>query len=141
MNIKRHWRHSRYWTVILLLLPGFSAASEPARLLPDEINRIGALDRPVVTPDEKTLYFYKQRDLQANLWTARRVNGIWRDPVLLEGAETRLNELVNSVSANGNMLLIQSDGYTPTAGGWDLYYRRKRKGGWGPRKTFPDSCE
>ena len=105
------------------------------------INSMGREYVPVISPDMKRLYF-TGRDRDDNIggediYVSDYINNRWTIARPLEGKiNTESNEFINSISADGDMLVLFGN-YEGTLGRGDNFYVQRTKNGWSSVKTFP----
>ncbi len=96
---------------------------------------------PVITIDGKKMYFtgtgrpdsYRGEDI----FSADFVNGSWQPAkIMRKPFSTRDDDAVNSVSADGNILVLFGN-YKGAFGGGDNFYVEKTQTGWSDIKPFP----
>jgi outer membrane protein OmpA-like peptidoglycan-associated protein len=96
---------------------------------------------PVISPDGRKLYF-TGRDRPdgiggEDIFVSYFVNGSWTQGKLLSGnINTESNEYMNSISADGNILVLFGN-YENSLGRGDNFYVEKTAKGWSEIKTFP----
>jgi len=96
---------------------------------------------PVISPDMKTLYFTgKDREGGVggeDIFISYYVNNRWTIAVpLCCNINTESNEYINSISADGNILLLFGN-YQGSLGRGDNFYVERLKDGWSPIQHFP----
>ncbi len=105
------------------------------------INSLGREYGPVLSPDMKKLYF-TGRDREDNIggediYVSYYVNNRWSIAHPLSGGiNTESNEYINSISADGSMLVLFGN-YEGTLGRGDNFYVERTKNGWSGVKPFP----
>lgn len=105
------------------------------------INSGGAEYCPVLTPNMKTIYF-TGRDREDNIggedvYVAYYLSNHWSIAAPLQGKiNTESNEFVNSISADGNILVLFGN-YEGQLGRGDNFYSEKTPAGWSEVKPFP----
>lgn len=97
------------------------------------INTSGWESQPVVTPDEKYLFFASRRKGGkggSDIWMSVKLkNGKWSAPVNLgDSINTPGNEMAPFLYADNKTLVFSSDGW-PSLGGKDIFISRKDKAG------------
>lgn len=97
---------------------------------------------PVITIDGKKIYFtgtgrpdsYKGEDI----FSAEFINGVWQTAKIMRRPfSTKEDDAVNSVSADGNILVIFGN-YKGAYGGGDNFFAEKTSTGWSDIKPFPE---
>jgi len=106
---------------------GFSEWSAPVNIGPP-INTQWDDNVPVLSKDEKTLYFTSTRPGSINgsedIWVAKRKNknAPWQEPVSLgTGINTEYMERMRSISDDGRVILFQSNRPVGGYGGTDIW--------------------
>ena len=98
---------------------------------------------PVLTADGKRLYFTKDNSTtedgyDEDVMVSEFREGMWQ-PANLVGTtiDTKDNESVNGISADGNRIMLFGN-YDDSYGGGDLFFSEKQAdGAWGPVQHFP----
>lgn len=96
---------------------------------------------PVISPDGKKLFF-TGRDREdgiggEDIYASYNINGLWTLAKMLAGnINTESNEYINSISADGNILVLFGN-YENSLGRGDNFYVEKTPRGWSEIKTFP----
>lgn len=96
---------------------------------------------PVISPDGKKLYF-TGRDREdgiggEDVFVSYFVNNSWTQAKLITGnINTESNEYMNSISADGNILVLFGN-YENSLGRGDNFYVEKTAKGWSEIKVFP----
>lgn len=105
------------------------------------INSMGREYVPVIAPDMKKLYF-TGRDREDNIggediYVSYYVNNRWTIATPISGKiNTESNEFINSISADGNMLVLFGN-YEGSLGRGDNFYVERTKHGMSEVKIFP----
>ena len=105
------------------------------KLLPDPLNRFSSQYFPVLTVDQKTLFFTarsNQTHGKENIYISRKdASGNWSSPQPLTGKiNTEYNEGTCSISANGKMLVFAACSRPGNHGICDLYVTYKQGDQW-----------
>ncbi|WP_028979701.1 OmpA family protein [Sporocytophaga myxococcoides] len=86
-----------------------------------------------LSPDERTLYFVRAENFQANrdiYYCSRTLGGKWSVPKKLEGINTPYDEDAPFIHPDGKTLYFSSKGHS-TMGGYDIFKSEKTAtGGW-----------
>ncbi|MBO9700149.1 MAG: OmpA family protein [Sporocytophaga sp.] len=86
-----------------------------------------------LSPDERTLYFVRAENFQANrdiYYCSRTLGGKWSVPKKLEGINTPFDEDAPFIHPDGKTLYFSSKGHS-TMGGFDIFKSEKTaSGGW-----------
>ena len=96
---------------------------------------------PVISPDGKKLFF-TGRDREdgiggEDIFVSYNINGLWTISKPLAGnINTESNEYINSISADGNILVLFGN-YENSLGRGDNFYVEKTPKGWSEIKIFP----
>ena len=98
------------------------------------INTKGHEYAPVVTVDNKTMYFCgrnrKNNIGLEDIFVSKQENNIWTEPKLINGINTPMaHEAPLAISADGNTLIIYFNR--------DIYYSKKQYGSWRLPRKFP----
>ncbi|MEM9065635.1 MAG: hypothetical protein AAGB51_09125 [Planctomycetota bacterium] len=103
--------------------------TEPERL-PAPINLSGDDYEPRLTADGKSMFLVRGRaGDNADIYTSTNTDGVWSDPVPLEGINTGADELGPVPTADGRGLYFYSD-RAGTLGGYDLWITQRTTEGW-----------
>lgn len=106
------------------------------------INSLGKEYSPVISPDMKKLFFTGQ-DREDNIggediFISQYVNGRWTiSKPLIGKINTESNEYINSISADGNVLVLFGN-YLNALGRGDNFYTVKTKSGFSEVQQFPE---
>jgi len=89
---------------------------------------------PVISADDNSLYFCGRERIDnigfEDIFLSTKENETWTSPTLVENLSSKFgNEAPLSISADGNTMLLYSDG--------DIYYSEKTVSGWSKTKEFP----
>jgi outer membrane protein OmpA-like peptidoglycan-associated protein len=111
------------------------------------LTNLGALNTkgdeyfPVISIDENRIYFTgssrKDNVGGEDIYYSDKINGIWsKAKTLPYPFSTKENDAVNSVSADGNILVVFGT-YNGMIGAGDNFYSEKTASGWSAIKPFP----
>lgn len=106
------------------------------------INSLGKEYSPVISPDSKRIYF-TGRDREDNvggedIFISQYVNNRWIiSKPLIGKINTESNEYINSISADGNTLVLFGN-YLNALGRGDNFYTEKTKNGFSEVQQFPE---
>ena len=106
------------------------------------INSLGKEYSPVISPDAKRIYF-TGRDREDNvggedIFISQYVNNRWIiSKPLIGKINTESNEYINSISADGNTLVLFGN-YLNALGRGDNFYTEKTKNGFSEVQQFPE---
>ncbi|WP_128546106.1 TolB family protein [Larkinella soli] len=100
---------------------------------------------PFLTPDGSRLYFSSNRPKTAgagardfDIWYVDRQNGIWQEPVRLDGpVNTDRDEYYPSLATSGNLYFTAA--YEGGTGQEDLYVSRPENGRYGKPQILPET--
>jgi len=86
---------------------------------------------PVLTADERTLFYTSEVNRQQDIFMSVQEDGVWQPGILLEGVSTpRGDEASPSISADGKLLVFTACGRKDGYGSCDLYISEVRNGQW-----------
>lgn len=106
------------------------------------INSMGREYGPVLSPDMKKIYF-TGRDREDNIggediFVSYYINNKWIIAIpLTSKINTESNEYINSISADGNTLVLFGN-YINALGRGDNFYVEKKTSGWGKIEQYPE---
>ncbi|MBN2758134.1 MAG: OmpA family protein, partial [Bacteroidales bacterium] len=105
-----------------------------AQSISENINSTAHEYAPVITFDNKTIYFCgrnREKNIGGeDIFVSKFINGQWSEPELINGVNTPYaHEAPLAISADGNTLIIYYDK--------DIYYSDKIQPGWTQPRKFP----
>ncbi len=105
---------------------------DPPETLHETLNSHEEEYEPALSPDETRVYFVRGLPgANADIYTARRTDQGWSEPVPLTAINTGYDELGPRLSPDGSVLLFYSN-RPGGVGEYDLYAARRTPEGWDP---------